>query len=72
MLYRRRQLLLFLQSGFKQRLSESLTDKFHELQHFNFARFQLTEDYGNCNLLKDSVIAAFVERFKTATLRNSY
>ena len=29
MLYERRQLLLLSQSGFKQLLSESLTDKFH-------------------------------------------
>ena len=34
MLYGRRQLLLLLQSGFKQLLLERLTDKFHLLQHF--------------------------------------
>ena len=36
------------------------------LQHFNIARFQLTEDYGSCTLRKDPVIAAFVDQFKTA------
>ena len=44
------------------------SDKFHKLQHFNFARFQLIEDYGNCTLRKDLTVAPFVEQFKTATL----
>ena len=39
------------------------SDKFYYLQRFNFAGFQLIEDYGNCTLRKGSGIAAFVEWF---------
>ena len=70
MLYERRQLLLLPQNSFR-RFLESLTDKFHQLQHFNFARFQQIEDYGNCILRQDPVIAALVGCFKTAALRKS-
>ena len=71
MLYKRCKLLLLSQSGFKQRLSEILTDKFHQLQHFIFARFLPIEDYGKYALRKETVITAFVVRFKTATSRRS-
>ena len=40
-------------------------------QHFNFAHFQLIEDYGNCTLRKHPIIAALVDGFKIATLRKS-
>ena len=71
MLYRRRQLLPLSQSGFKQLLSECLTDKFYELQRFNFSHFQLIEDYEQGALQKESIFAPFVERFEAGTFRTS-
>ena len=35
-----------------------------------FPRFLLLEDFGECALRKEPVIAPFVERFETAALRN--
>ena len=42
------------------------------LQHFICTIFRLIEDYKKCTLRKEPVIAPFVARFKTATLRKSY
>ena len=41
------------------------------LKHFIFARFLLIEAYEQGALLKDLIVAPFVERFKTATLRKT-
>ena len=41
------------------------------LQHFICITFLLIEDYEKCALQKEPVIAPFVGRFKTATLRKS-
>ena len=42
------------------------------LKNFIFAHLLLLEDYDQGALRKDSVIATFIEQFKTATLRKSY
>ena len=41
------------------------------LKHFIFPRFLLIEDYEQGALRKELIVAPFVERFKTATLRKS-
>ena len=41
------------------------------LKNFSFALFLLIEGYGNYSLRNESLIAPFVERFKTAALRKS-
>ena len=41
------------------------------LKNFIFFHFLLLEDYEQGTLRKEPVIATFVERFKTATLRKS-
>ena len=42
------------------------------LKHFIFAHFLLIKGYGKCALRKESVIAHFVERYKTAILSKPY
>ena len=41
------------------------------LKYFILARFPLIEDYKQRALSKDLIVAPFVERFKTATLRKT-
>ena len=64
--------MLLSQNGFKSLLSaENLLDKFRQylyhnrLKNFNFTHFLLIKDYGKYSLRKESVIAPFVEWFKT-------
>ena len=65
------QLLLLSQGGFKPLLSgEYLADKFHQYNHnclknFSFTHFLLIKGYGKYSLRKESLIAPFVEWFKT-------
>ena len=62
MLYERRQSLLLSQGGFKQLLSQILTDtcaNWHK--NFSFTHFLLIKGYRKYSLRKESVIASFVD-----------
>ena len=70
-------LLLLSQNGFKQLLSESLMMNIistytNWVKNFSVAHFLLIQGYKKYYLRKDSVIAPFVEWFKTFALRISF
>ena len=75
-LYARSWSLLLSLSDLEQVLWESIPDKFHLyllqiLQGFRFSRFLLIEGYEQGTVQKELIVAPFIERFKTATLRKS-
>ena len=71
MLYERFQLLLLLQSGFNQLLSESLIEYLltPNEKSFSFVYFLQIEGYGQYYFQKELVVDPSAERFKTAGLR---
>ena len=77
MLYERSGLLLFgrateISYFEKVFMMNSIRTYRNLLKNFIFAHLLLLEDYDQGALRKDSVIATFMEQFKTATLRKSY